>query len=56
MPGEHIEALALSREAEDLASAYIADGAMGARMQAVNLKRGYPLLDMRTPREVPGDD
>ncbi len=23
---------------------------------AVNLKRGYPLLEIRTPREVPGDD
>jgi hypothetical protein len=22
---------------------------------AVNLKNGYPLLEMRTPREVPGD-
>jgi hypothetical protein len=89
--GEHIEALALSPEAEDLASAYIEDSAIGARMladalrialatvarvdvlvswnfkhivnlkrihayNAVNLKRGYPLLDIRTPREVPGDE
>jgi predicted nucleic acid-binding protein len=23
---------------------------------AVNLKRGYPLLEIRTPREVPGDE
>lgn len=23
---------------------------------AVNLKRGYPLLEIRTPREVPSDD
>ena len=22
----------------------------------VNLKRGYPLLEIRTPREVPGDE
>jgi hypothetical protein len=22
----------------------------------VNLKKGYPLLEIRTPREVPGDD
>jgi hypothetical protein len=91
VPGEHIEALALSPEAEDLASAYIADGAIGARMQAdalhialatvarvdvlvswnfkhivnlkrihaynsVNLKRGYPLLEIRAPREVLGDE
>ena len=91
VPGEHIEALALSPEAEDLASAYIADGAIGARMEAdalhialatvarvdvlvswnfkhivnlkrihahnaVNLKNGYPLLEIRTPREVPGDE
>ena len=91
VPDEHIEALALSREAEDLASAYITDGAIGARMHAdalhialatvarvdvlvswnfkhvvnlkrihaynaVNLKRGYPLLEIRTPREVPDDE
>ena len=23
---------------------------------AVNLKKGYPLLETRTPREVPGDE
>jgi len=23
---------------------------------SVNLKRGYPLLEIRTPREVPGDE
>jgi len=23
---------------------------------AVNLKHGYPLLEIRTPREVPGDE
>ena len=91
VPDEHIEALALSPEAEDLASAYIADGAIGARMHvdalyialatvarvdvlvswncnhvvnlkrihaynAVNLKRGCPLLEIRTPREVSGDE
>lgn len=91
VPDEHIEALALSQEADELASAYIRDGAIGARMQAdalhialatvarvdvlvswnfrhivnlkrihaynaVNLKRGYPLLEIRTPREVPGDE
>ena len=91
VPDEHVEALALSPEAEELASAYITDGAIGARMyadalhialatvarvdvlvswnfkhvvnlkrihayNAVNLKRGYPLLEIRTPREVPGDE
>ena len=91
VPGEFIEALALSPEAEELAKAYIADGAISVRMRAdalhialatvarvdvlvswnfkhivnlkrihaynaVNLKRGYPLLEIRTPREVPGDE
>ncbi len=91
VPAGHIEALALSREAEELAAAYIEDGAIGARMRAdalhialatvarvdvlvswnfkhivnlkrihayngVNLKRGYPLLEIRSPREVPGDE
>jgi predicted nucleic acid-binding protein len=91
VPDEYVEALALSPEAEDLASAYIADSAIGAGMRAdalhialatvarvdvlvswnfkhvvnlkrihaynaVNLKRGYPLLEIRTPREVPGDE
>ena len=91
VPSDHIEALAVSPEAEDLASAYIADGAIGSRMHAdalhvalatlarvdvlvswnfkhivnlkrihaynaVNLKNGYPLLEIRTPREVPGDE
>lgn len=91
VPNVHIEALALSPEAEEVAAAYIADGAIGARMRAdalhialatvarvdvlvswnfkhivnlkrihafnlVNLKRGYPLLEIRTPREVPGDE
>jgi hypothetical protein len=83
--------LAVSQEAEELASAYIADGAVGARMRAdalhialasvarvdvlvswnfkhivnlarihaynaVNLKQGYPLLEIRTPREVVEDE
>ena len=87
IPGELIEVLPVSREAEDLASAYVADGAIGSRMRAdalhiaiatvarvdvlvswnfkhivnlmrihaynaVNLKRGYPLSEIRTPREV----
>jgi len=91
VPVEHIETLALSREAEELAAVYIEDGAIGARMRAdalhiafasiarvdvlvswnfkhivnlkrihaynaVNLKKGYPLLEIRTPREVPGDE
>ena len=91
VPSDHIEVLAVSPEAEDLASAYIADGAIGSRMHAdalhialatvarvdvlvswnfkhivnlkrihaynaVNLKNGYPLLEIRTPREVPGDE
>lgn len=91
VPQDHIEPLALSSEAEELAEAYIKDGAIGARMRAdalhialatiarvdvlvswnfkhvvnlrrihaynaVNLKNGYPLLEIRTPREVPGDE
>ena len=91
VPATHIEALSLSPEAEELAAAYIEDGAIGVRMRAdalhialatvarvdvlvswnfkhivnlkrihaynaVNLKRGYPLLEIRTPREVPGDE
>lgn len=91
VPGAHIEAIALSQEAEELAAAYIEDGAIAARMRAdalhialatvarvdvlvswnfkhivnlkrihaynsVNLKRGYPLLEIRSPREVPGDE
>ena len=34
VPSAHIEALALSPEAEELAAAYIAEGAIGARMRA----------------------
>jgi len=91
VPAAHIEILALSPEAEELAAAYIDDGAIGERLRAdglhialatvarvdvlvswnfkhivnlrrihafnaVNLKRGYPLLEIRTPREVPGDE
>ncbi|MFH1919030.1 MAG: PIN domain protein [Planctomycetota bacterium] len=91
VPAAHIEILALSPEAEELAAAYIDDGAIGDRLRAdglhialatvarvdvlvswnfkhivnlrrihafnaVNLKRGYPLLEIRTPREVPGDE
>ena len=89
IPEAHIEALDLSSEAEELAAAYIADGAVGAGMRAdalhialatvarvdvlvswnfkhivnlrrihaynaVNLKRGYPLLEIRSPTEVSG--
>lgn len=91
VPQVHIEIVALSLEAEELAAAYIDDGAIGPRMRAdalhialasvarvdvmvswnfkhivnlkrihaynsVNLKREYPLLEIRTPREVPGDE
>jgi len=87
---EMIEVLPVVREAEELADAYIADGAVGPRMRAdalhialatvarvdvlvswnfkhivnltrihaynaVNLKRGYPLLEIRTPREIVED-
>lgn len=91
VPGDLIETLALSPDAEELAEVYIAEGAVSIRMRAdalhialatvarvdvlvswnfkhivnlkrihaynaVNLKRGYPLLEIRTPREVPGDE
>lgn len=91
VPEEHIEILALSVEAEELADTYIREGAIGAAMRAdalhtalatvakvdvlvswnfrhivnlsriraynaVNLKKGYPLLEIRTPREVAGDE
>ncbi len=91
VPSAYVEVLALSPEAEHLAAAYIADGAVGAGMRAdalhialatvarvdvlvswnfkhivnlkrihaynaVNLKKGYPLLEIRTPREVAGDE
>jgi predicted nucleic acid-binding protein len=91
VPVAHIETLSLSPEAEELAAAYIKDGAIGEGMRAdalhialatvarvdvlvswnfkhivnlkrihaynsVNLKMGYPLLEIRTPQEVPGDE
>lgn len=91
VPQAHIEPLSLSREAEELAAAYIEEGAVAARMRAdalhialatvarvdvlvswnfkhivnlkrihafngINLKKGYPVLEIRTPREVPGDE
>lgn len=91
VPEAHLELLALSFEAEELAAAYIEDGAIGTRMRAdalhialasvarvdvlvswnfkhivnlkrihaynaVNLKKGYPLLEIRTPLEVAGDE
>ena len=91
VPAGHIEAVPVSREAEELAASYIEEGAIGVRMRAdalhialatvarvdvlvswnfkhivnlkrihaynaVNLKKGYPLLEIRTPREVPGDE
>ncbi len=91
VPAAHIEILALSRESEELAAAYIDDGAIGGSMRAdalhialatvarvdvlvswnfkhivnlkrirayngVNLKRGYPLLEIRTPQEISGDE
>jgi hypothetical protein len=91
VPEAHIELLPISAEAEELAEAYIQEGAIGAGMRAdalhialatvaradilvswnfrhivnlkrihafnaVNLKRGYPLLEIRSPWEVFGDD
>jgi hypothetical protein len=91
IPEAGIEPISLSPEAEELATAYIEDGAIGARMRAdalhialatvarvdvlvswnfkhivnlkrihafnaVNLKRGYPILEIRTPREVLPDE
>ncbi|HEX2164648.1 MAG TPA: PIN domain-containing protein [Thermoanaerobaculia bacterium] len=87
VPTDEVELLLVTPEADELAAAYLADGAIGARMRAdalhiaaatiarvdvlvswnfrhivnlqrihaynsVNLKRGYPLLEIRTPREV----
>ncbi|HRC84340.1 MAG TPA: PIN domain-containing protein [Thermoanaerobaculia bacterium] len=89
VPDAHLETLLLSAEAEELAQAYIREGALGPRMlvdalhlavatvarvdvlvswnfkhivnlqrihryNAVNLKNGYPLLEIRTPRELVG--
>jgi len=91
IPADHIEGLAVSQESVELATAYIDDGAIDARMRAdalhiaaatvarvdvlvswnfkhivnlkrihaynaVNLKQGYPLLEIRTPREVSADE
>jgi predicted nucleic acid-binding protein len=91
VPERHIEIITVSSEAEDLAAAYILEGAIAAPMRAdalhialatvarvdvlvswnfkhivnlkrihaynaANLRRGYPLLEIRTPREVPGDE
>ncbi len=91
VPSGHVETLVLSREAKELADAYIAEGAIGSRMRAdalhiamasvarvdvlvswnfkhivnlkrihaynaVNLKEGYPLLEIRTPREILDDE
>jgi hypothetical protein len=91
VPEANLETLSISLEAEELAAAYVAAGAIGERMRAdalhialacvarvdvlvswnfkhivnlrrihgynaVNLKNGYPLLEIRTPREVTGDE
>ena len=91
VPLQHTESLSLSPDAEQLAEAYIVDGAIGRSMRvdalhialatiarvdvlvswnfkhivnlrriraynAVNLKRGHPLLEIRTPQEVVGDE
>ena len=90
IPETSIEPISLTPETEELASAYIEEGAIVATMRAdalhialatvarvdvlvswnfkhivnlkrihaynaVNLKRGYPLLEIRTPREVLSD-
>jgi hypothetical protein len=90
VPEANIELISVSTEAEELAAAYVEEGAIDANMRAdalhialavvarvdvlvswnfkhivnlkrihaynaVNLKRGYPILEIRTPREVPGD-
>lgn len=47
IPAELIEVLPLSREAEDLASAYVADGAIGTRMRADRQPDAYPRLQRR---------
>jgi len=91
VPQAHIEPLGLSPEVEELAEAYIQEGAIGVGMRvdalhialatvarvdvlvswnfkhivnlrrihaynAVNLKKGYPLLEIRSPWEALGDD
>lgn len=91
VPEPNVEALVISREADELARAYIQEGAVSSRMRADalhialatvarvdvlvswnfrhivnlrriraynadNLKKGYPLLEIRSPREVIGDE
>jgi len=91
IPEDAIETLPVSEEADDLASSYVNDGAVGESMyvdalhiaiatvgrvdvlvswnfrhivnlqrirayNAVNLREGYPLLEIRSPREVLGDE
>lgn len=61
IPREHIEAIAFVRKAEELASAYILVSWNFKHIvnlkrihayNAVNIKKEYPLLEIRTPREV----
>ncbi|MBI2840735.1 MAG: PIN domain protein [Acidobacteria bacterium] len=72
VPEAHIETLQLDAEARELAEAYIAEGVITAKMRAdaqhivnlhrihrynsVNLRRGYPTLEIRAPREVLPDE
>ena len=68
VPEKHIETLQLDTEATELAEAYIAAGVITARMKdivnldrihgynSVNLRKGYPTLEIRAPREVLSDE
>ncbi|HEY4592774.1 MAG TPA: PIN domain protein [Thermoanaerobaculia bacterium] len=72
VPEQHIEVLQLDAEAKELAEAYIAEGVIMERMRAdaqhivnlyrihgynsVNLRRGYPTLEIRAPREILPDE
>ena len=72
VPAAHVEALSLSPEAEELAAAYIEDGAIGVRMRAdalhialatvarvdvlVSWNFKHIVNEIRTPRKVPGDE
>ena len=72
VPEACIETLQLDAEAGELAEAYIAEGVISAKMRAdaqhivnlyrihgynsVNLRRGYPTLEIRAPREVLPDE
>jgi hypothetical protein len=91
VPAGHIEVLALTAEADELAHVYVAEGVVGAGMlidaqhiavasvakvdvlvswnfkhivnlqrihgyNAVNLRQGYSLLEIRSPREVLSDE